>query len=205
MSRARVLVLSLCLATIRGFSPLPTAAQATATARPRSESAGPSARDVVRMVLAASRSLGLERTRALARRARLAGLMPQLRLSAERGLQQDLSSSSGSSSERLNEAVGDDLSLGLVLTFELDRLVFAAEEVRLLSIERWLLADQHKLVGEVVRLYYQRRRLQRELASAPTPDPELVDAIAEIEALLDEFTAGAFVRALEASRRGPQR
>jgi hypothetical protein len=164
----------------------------------------PSAREVVRMALAATRGLGPERIRALAKRARLAGLLPQLRVSVERGLQQDLSSSTTSESDRTNAAVADDLSVGASLTFEFDRLLFAPEEVRLLSVERWLAGDQHKLVSEVVRLYFQRRRLLREQASAATPDPELHDQIDEVEALLDELTNGAFARALSATHSPPR-
>ena len=100
-----------------------------------------------------------ERTRALARRARLAGLVPTLKVGAERGLQQDLSASSGGDAERTNASLGDDLSVDASLTFELPRLVFAPEEVRLLSVDRWLLQDRKKLFDEVVRLYFQRRRL----------------------------------------------
>ncbi|HEY6880129.1 MAG TPA: hypothetical protein VI299_19025, partial [Polyangiales bacterium] len=126
----------------------------------------------------------------LARRARLSGLAPQVRLSAERGLQQDLSSSSSAQVDKTN--TGDDLSLSASLTFELDRLVFAPDEVRLLSVERWLAGDQRKLVAEVVKLYFQRRRLLRERALSAVPDGELDDSIAELDALLDSATAGAF-------------
>jgi len=169
---------------------------------PPSRSVGePSAREVVRMALKAARGLGPERIRELARRARLTGLVPQLKLSAERGLQQDLTSSTSAASDRTNAAVGDDLSLGATLTFDFDRLLFAPEEVRLLSVERWLIADQRKLVGDVVRLYFQRRRLLRERASAAVDDPELGDSIAEVEALLDGFTAGAFGEAMEKAKR----
>jgi hypothetical protein len=151
---------------------------------------------VIHMALDAARSLGPERLRELSRRARLAGLMPQLKLSADRGLKQDLSSSTTAASDRINAAVGDDLSLGATLTFELDRLVFAPEEVRLLSVERWLAADRRKLINDVVRLYFQRRRLLHEQANAGVRDEELADSIAEVEALLDGFTDGKFGEAL---------
>jgi hypothetical protein len=162
---------------------------------------GPSAREVVQMALKAARRLGPERLRELCRRARLTGLVPQLRLSAERGLEQDLSSTSSADSDRTNAAVGDDLKLGATLTFEFDRLLFTPEEVRLLSVERWLVADQRKLVSDVVHLYFQRRRLLRERAEAAVTDPELADSIAEVEALLDGFTAGAFGAALARQKR----
>jgi hypothetical protein len=131
--------------------------------------------------------------------------MPQLKLSVERGLKQDLSSSTTALSDRVNAAVGDDLSLGATLTLDLDRLVFAPEEVRLLSVERWLEADRRKLINEVVRLYFQRRRFLREQASAPVPDAELADSIAEVEAVLDELTDGKFGQALHKARAAAAR
>ncbi|HEY6876455.1 MAG TPA: hypothetical protein VI299_00470, partial [Polyangiales bacterium] len=62
--------------------------------------------EVVQMALGAARGLSPERIRNLARRARLSGLAPQLRLSAERGLQQDLSSSTSAQVDKTN--TGDD-------------------------------------------------------------------------------------------------
>jgi hypothetical protein len=154
----------------------------------------PAVAEVVRMALDAARGLAPERIRELARRARLTGLVPQLRLSVERGLQQDLSSSTTRTVDKTNTALGDDFSLNAGLTFDLDRLVFAPDEVRLLSIERWLAGDQRKLVQEVVKLYYQRRRLLRERALTSAADSELDDSIAELDALLDGATNGAFTR-----------
>lgn len=160
----------------------------------------PSVSDVLRMARLAAASLGPERLRALARRARLAGLMPVVRLSAERGFDQDLTSATTTAAESTKAAIRDDLSVGATLTFELDRLVFAPEEVRLLSVERWLVSDRRKLLHEVVRLYFQRKRLLREQAAARVADPELVDSLREVEALLDALTAGAFSAALSRGR-----
>lgn len=168
---------------------------------PPASSREPSVGEVVKMAMRAARSLDPERIRALARRARLAGLMPVLRVSGERGFDQDLQESTSVSSGTTREAIGDDLSFGATLTFELDRLVFAPEEVRLLSVERWLATDRRKLVGEVVRLYFQRRRLLREQKNARAPDPELADSIHEVEALLDALTAGEFAKALAKARK----
>jgi hypothetical protein len=156
----------------------------------------PTIAEVLRMAQRAAQQSSPERTRALARRARLAGLVPTLKVGAERGLQQDLSASSGGDSERTNASLGDDVSVDASLTFELPRLVFAPEEVRLLSVDRWLLQDRKKLFDEVVRLYFQRRRLLAERARATTPNPESDLAIAEMQALLDAYTDGAFSLAL---------
>jgi hypothetical protein len=162
---------------------------------------GPSVRDVVRMALKAARHTDPARVELLVRRARLAGLMPSLKVAAERGLKQDLSSSSTSEAERLAAAVADDFSFEASLTFDLPRLVFAPEEVRLLSVQRWLAGDQRKLVEEVVRLYFKRRKL---IEIPPGSGDEAVEralAIAEIEAVLDAITDGAYGRALARSAR----
>lgn len=158
--------------------------------------------EVLRRAVKTSRSLGPERTRALCRRARLAGLVPTLKVAARRGLERGLSSSSTLESERQNASEGDDLTFEASLTFDLPRLVFASEEVRVLSIERWLANDRRKLLEEVTRLYFQRRRLVQERALAQAPDEELDLNIAEHEALLDAFTDGWFTRALAEAKKG---
>jgi hypothetical protein len=156
----------------------------------------PTVREVLDMAKRAAGRLGPERTRDLAKRARLSGLVPSLRLSARRGLSQDTSSSTTVTSDRTNASLGDDLSLEASLNFDLPRLVFASEEVRLLSVERWLANDLRRFLEEVTHLYFQRRRLLAEQAQAPVPDAELDSQLAEVEALLDAFTDGAFGRAL---------
>ncbi len=152
----------------------------------------PSIDEVVQLARGAARSLGPARVAALVRRARLRGLVPELRISADRGLSQDRSSSVGRTSDRNSAAIGDDFSAGATLTFELGRLVFAPDEVRILSIERWLASDLQKLVAEVIRLYFARQALLRELAAAPHGDAELGASIREHEALLDAYTDGGF-------------
>ncbi len=153
-------------------------------------------RDVVRMAIKAARHSGPGRAEQLARRARLAGLVPQLKLGARRGLQQDQSSTSTLSDDRVNASLGDDLTVEAGLTFQLDRLVFAPEEVRLLAVERWLAADRRKLVEDVVRLFFRRERLVQERDSAAADDTALDADIAELEALLDAYTENQFTAAL---------
>jgi hypothetical protein len=160
----------------------------------------PSVSAVIRMAARAARSLDPDRLRELARRARLSGLAPELRFSVERGFDQDLTSSSSSASDTMRAAVGDELRFAATLTFDLDRLIFAPEEVRLLSVERWLASDRRKLVSEVVRLYFQRRRLLREQADARAPDDDLADSIREVEAVIDALTGGEFSAALAKAR-----
>jgi hypothetical protein len=165
-----------------------------------SSRAGPGVREVVRMALQAARHIDPARIELLVRRARLAGLMPTLKVGAERGLKQDLSSSSSIEVERLGAAVADDLSFEAVLNFDLSRLVFAPEEVRLLSVERWLAGDQRKLIEEVVQLYFKRRKLIESPPSSEEENGVRALSIAEIEALLDAMTNGAYGRALARKR-----
>lgn len=153
-------------------------------------------RAVVQMALKVARHTAPGRAEELGKRARLAGLVPQLRLGARRGLQQDQSLTSTLSDDRTNASLGDDLTLEAGLTFQLDRLVFAPEQVRLLAVERWLASDRRKLVEDVVRLFFRRARLLEERRTAPIADPALDADIAELEALLDAYTDGAFSEAL---------
>lgn len=152
------------------------------------------------MALQAAQASDPARTRELARRARLSGLLPTMRVGVSRRLQQDLSATSGTT-ERTNASLGDDLNLDATLSFDLSRLVFASEEVRLASLDRWLVQDRRKLIEEVVRLYYRRKRLLYERAQAPAADPELEFALAEVEAWLDGLTAGAYGEALRGAKR----
>jgi hypothetical protein len=195
----------LCLLGWIGASTAAAQAPAPAGAKPpariTTRPAGPSVRELVRMVLRAARHIDADRVQALVRRARLSGLVPTLRASSRRGLRQDLSSSSSSEVERLAAAVADDLSFEAALSFELPRLVFAPEEVRLLSVERWLAADQRRLIEEAIRLYFQRRKLMLERERAAAADAELEIAIAELEALLDALTDGAFTKQLARPER----
>lgn len=191
----------LALVLVLSARPIPLAAQVAAPSAPIARQE-PSVSQLVAMVKRAAQHIDPARIRVLVRRARLAGLAPTLKLSAERGLKQDLSSSStASDAERLAAAIGDNLKLEASLTFDLARLVFAPEEVRLLSVERWLSGDQRKLVDEAVRLYFQRRKLILERQRSPNLDSELELNIEEHDALLDAMTAGAFGKALQTRPR----
>jgi hypothetical protein len=168
----------------------------TCTARAQVPPREPSVQEVLVMARRAAGTLGPERTRELCKRARLSGLVPTLRFASRRGLSQDTSLSSTITADRTNASAGDDVSFEAGLTFELPRLVFASEEVRLLSVERWLVNDLRRFLQDVTHLYFQRRQLMRERATSPAPDAELDAQIEELEALLDAFTDGGFSRAL---------
>lgn len=152
---------------------------------------------VERVIEAARAHAPHSRSEALAERARLAGWLPRLSLRARRGQAVDLSSIQDDESFKLS--TDDDLTLEASLTFELDRVVFRREEVTLsrqAEVERRELAAR---IREVVSLYFERRRLQlQERLSGPLL--ERGTRIAEIEALLNIFTGGAFQRMIDPAK-----
>jgi hypothetical protein len=148
------------------------------------------------LVDAALRMPALDPRRAsdAADRARWAGLLPQLRGDVRRGQVLDLNALQTGTTDRSGWAIGDELAFRATLTFRLDRLVFAPEETSLLGERRHLEERRLELVGQIVQLYFERRRLQIERDLAGTTDVATEMRIAQIEALLDAFTNGAFTR-----------
>jgi len=175
----------------------PTAADiARALERYRHE---PTVSDVVTAAIAAQRS-DPRRVHDLASRARSAGWMPTVRVSARRGQTIDLLAAQTTTTDRNSASTGDDLVLEAQLTVDLARVVWSGNELR---VEREMRAErgaEQALVRDVTNLYFERRRLQleRDLAGAATIADEV--RIVAIEGLLDGLTAGTFSRSLRRSR-----
>jgi hypothetical protein len=89
------------------------------------------------------------------------------------------------------------------LTWNLDRLVFNAEELDVMS----LIGIQDGIQREVTTLYYVRRRLQIEqLLNPPTTTAARIAAelrLEELTGLLDAYTGGYFSRSLK-KKKGDQ-
>lgn len=151
----------------------------------------PSVQRVLQAALA-TRSRDPSRARDAIERARLRGLLPTARAGIRRGQAIDLRDLTGA--DGANVSTDDDLMLEASLVFQLDRLVFAPEEVGLLRELRALEAEQLELVRAVVALYFERRRLQLERDLLHQRDVVRAMRILETEALLDVFTAGGFTR-----------
>ena len=87
------------------------------------------------------------------------------------------------------------------LTWNLDRLVFNAEELDVMS----LIGIQDGIQREVTTLYYVRRRLQIEqLLNPPTTTSARIAAelrLEELTGLLDAYTGGFFSKSIKKSRR----
>jgi hypothetical protein len=155
---------------------------------------------------AARRHAGLEpgRARGWARRARLAGLVPQLTLRLLRSFERDEGVTSTSAVDRLDVDLGNDLVLEGRATWDLGRLVFDPAELRAAREGARLRVDLTNLEAEVTRLYFQRRRAQVEMVLNPPADPteetrRRLD-LEELGAQIDTLTGGALTRALEEGR-----
>lgn len=158
--------------------------------------AGGSAPPISSVVQAALRHAALNRDRveSAVRRARLSGLLPTLRVALRRGTALDASLTAGTT-DRSNISRDQDLTLEASLGFELGRLLFAREEVSLLRVERTMELDRQSLVAEVVRVYFERRRLLREVRSGLGGPQERARATMEAEhhrALLNAWTDNVF-------------
>lgn len=135
-----------------------------------------------------------DRARAMASRARMAGWVPALKLAVRRGLTRDLSESQTLETDRTNLSTDHDLVLEASLTFDLARLVFDHDEIALAREQRKAVQARADLARTVVALYFERRRLQLERDLLDGADLGRAVRIAELEALLDAFTDGAFRR-----------
>jgi hypothetical protein len=131
----------------------------------------------------------------LVRRARLRGLLPHLDLGIRRGQGIDLR---WTPAEDLSahRTTADDVTLFATLRFDLDRLVFAPEELGVAREARFARHAQQELVRAVVHVYFVRKRLllERDLLGGSSLAQQL--RIEEAEATLDAFTGGAFQRML---------
>lgn len=149
----------------------------------------PSIEALLAAALASSR-LDPSRARDARERARLSGLLPIVRADVRRGSGWDLRTQQGTSVDTAILGSDDSWSVVGSVTLRLDRLVFAHEETSLLSEERRLEEARLRLVSEIVRLYHERRRLQRERDRRGSTDLATEARIAELGAMIDALTDG---------------
>lgn len=201
MSRWMVVTLLLALlpASALGQESAPNRANAPALSEARIEAAltryrhEPGVEEVVRAALE-HRAEAPARVHDAIDRARLRGLLPSVRGGLRRGQAIDLRGLTGN--DPANISTDDDLMLEARVVFDLDRLVFASEEVSLLRELRTLETAQLELVRTLIALYFERRRLQLERDLLGAADLARTVRILEAEALLDALTGGAFTRML---------
>jgi hypothetical protein len=133
-----------------------------------------------------------ERVQSWLRRVRASALLPTLRVSVGRGLDELTRDSSG----RPMLTNTDTWRYEVQASWSLDRLVFDRNELRASREAQRVASRREELLLRVTQLYFERRRLQ--VDALLTPDaPNAIDRTIEIEeltAVLDGLTDGALTR-----------
>jgi len=87
------------------------------------------------------------------------------------------------------------------LVWELDKLIMSSERIRVINEGQDVVKLRDKVLADVTRLYFERRRQQVEQLLAPKSDPlgQARDALRllELTAGIDALTGGAFSAALD--------
>ena len=94
----------------------------------------------------------------------------------------------------------NDDTYAVTLRWDLNKLIMSSERIRVISETQDIVKLRDKVLDEVTRLYFDRRRLQVELLLEP---PKTLQAqleqqlrLQELTANLDAFTGGGFSRSL---------
>lgn len=168
---------------------------------------GPLARAAVRASLAAARSS--EHARALddlATRARLSGLLPELRVRLAHALDHDQKlSPTEYDPDRVTASGGTSLWIEGRATFRLDRLVFADDEVAIARLRAERERAERAIVADVLRALERWQRAEAAAADPTLPEPERIKAELDAgaaEATLDVATDGWFASPLARRLRG---
>ena len=143
---------------------------------------------------AALRSSALEpaRMRSLLRRARVAGLLPQVIVRVGRGAYDSVRNADSLDATMLSS---DTLRYDITLRFSLDRLIFDAHELRAAEAAARMAEHRVALLERIAALWSERRRLDASppalfsttSASDPTDDARCT----ELTTQLDVLTGGA--------------
>ncbi len=96
--------------------------------------------------------------------------------------------------------VGQTRTVVVRATWDLDKLVMSSERLRALAVAQDAAKLREKVVVEVTRLYFERRRAQADALLVPRVDAagRVREALhlAELTAALDAYTAGRFSEAV---------
>ena len=133
------------------------------------------------------------------RRARAAAVLPSVQagldLRSDRGWQLDQAAGDG---DELSRDLGAGRAVQLRATWDLDRLIFNADELRAARAALDLADVRERLLVRVTQLYFERQQLLLEIASlAPRDGHEAIGRhvrLAEVEAVLAGLTGLRFVR-----------
>jgi len=172
--------------------------------------------DALRAAASALALVEPDRARSLVNRARFAGWLPEVRSRVDRRFARTESVDLGSSTTAPLAPVGidsnNDVRYELRATWDLSLIAFNPDELGA-QFQALRTADaRREIEAQVIRLYFERRRLKAELTAAdatsmppggvPLSGMALELRVEEIEAELDALTGGAFTRL--SRRRGDE-
>jgi len=156
--------------------------------------------DALREAAAALALAEPERAHSVLIRARAAGWLPEIRARAERRFGRSESVDLAGAVPTAPVGIDSDNALyyELRVTWDLSRILFNPDEIAA-QFQALRTADARREIESlVIRLYFERRRLKAELATADagdtSSDMRLELRISEVEAELDALTGGAFTR-----------
>jgi len=120
-------------------------------------------------------------------RSRLSGLVPAVKVGIDRGLERDESlDQAWDDADEFGVDTDNDFSLDCSAQWDLPRLVFDADEIRVVRELTSRVEKRISLLSMVTRMYYERRRLQIQMIIEPPSD---IKESADIELRLEELTA----------------
>lgn len=160
----------------------------------------PTIAEVVALARRHRHAAGLSELSALAHRSRWRGAVPRLSVSMRHGQAQDYVDTQVNVGNRLRVASDRDLAFQVELLFDLPSLVASDDEAALLRLRHTELRVDGARVQQLVKLYFERRRLQILRDIGLRADVRTQIRIVEIEALLDDFTGNAFSRMIQRPR-----
>jgi len=139
------------------------------------------------------------------RRVRAAALLPTVQagldVRSDQGWQLDQAAGDG---DELSRDLGAGRALQVRASWDLDRLIFNADELRAARAALDLADVRERLLVRVTQLYFERQQLLLEIASLPARDGhEAIGRhvrLAEVEAVLAGLTGLSFARPAAATR-----
>ena len=131
------------------------------------------------------------------RAARNKGWLPTVSVGMDRSASELLHWDSGPSPDNLLKGK-DFVDWDVSLSWDLGDLVWNADQTSIDSRSKLMVELREDVLDQVTRLYFERRRLQRELLILENiPEVEKLDKVSRVEeltALIDGFTGGEFSR-----------
>lgn len=149
---------------------------------------------------------GRAQVRSWSRRVRLAPVLPEVRLGLDRsrGVDFSIKVEPGNPS-RWNRGLDEGYTWGIQLKWELDRLIFDPDELKVCREAQRLAEQREEVLDQVTRVYFERRRMQilRFIQPPRTVRAALFRdlALQRLTATLDGLTGGWFSRELKRRAR----